>query len=53
MTTHAETNEIITAAHEALTLSDRRRAIASIILRAPREVVEAVERAIKETVRND
>ena len=53
MTHHVETNQIITTAHEALTLSDRRRAIASIILRAPREVVEAVERAMKEAVRND
>lgn len=53
MTDHAEINRIITTAHEALSLSDRRRAIASIILRAPREVVEAVERAMKEAVRND
>lgn len=53
MTHLAETNQIITTAHEALNLSDRRRAIASIILRAPREVVEAVERAMKEAVRDD
>lgn len=39
---------IILTAHEALTLSDRRRRIAQMIMLASREVVEAVERAMQE-----
>lgn len=53
MTHLAETNQIITTAHEALSLSDRRRAIASIILRAPANVVAAVERAMRQEIWDD
>lgn len=48
-----EDNEIITTAHEALALSNRRRRIAEIILRAPREAVEAVENAMSAWARSD
>lgn len=43
-------NEVITTAHEALSLSSRRRHLSELILKAPREVVEAVERAMVEAV---